>query len=153
MKCCSGRRAGLCGRRALGARVKGWLSEALVQKWTETRYIKLTVTSLLNQTHIQTIFFLKQFITHQESENNKMFHIYFTVLPTHLFIPTMLLSLWLLDLLTFSERNDQTKKTYQLSRYNRLYMYILSIQVQGYDLLPKYAHLTSCVIMCHLHGN
>lgn len=49
MKPCPGRRAGLCWGRALGARIKGWLSEALVQEWTETWYIIPTVTWLLKK--------------------------------------------------------------------------------------------------------
>lgn len=44
------------------------------------------------------------------------------VLLTHLFIPTMLLSLWLLDLLTFSGKKKQQQKPYQQSQYNTIYI-------------------------------
>lgn len=72
MKCCSGRRAGLCGGRALGARVKGWLSEALVQERTETWNI-ITVTWLLNK-HIFKLHLKIWFITYHECLNENIFY-------------------------------------------------------------------------------
>lgn len=72
MKCCSGRRAGLCGGRALGARVKGWLSEALVQERTETWNI-IIVTWLLNK-HIFKLHLKIWFITYHEFLNENIFY-------------------------------------------------------------------------------
>lgn len=51
-----GRGAGLCGRSALGARVKGWLSEALVQKWTEMERHEINHTAYLHGHQTNPIF-------------------------------------------------------------------------------------------------
>lgn len=73
------------------------------------------------------------------------------VLLTHLFIPTMLLSLWLLDLLTFSGIKKKKKKPHQSNQYKIFYHFYLSLynlfkfdhisRHRVYNLLPIYDHL------------